>query len=229
MKVNIVSGEGRNKTNYSFEYQNNESKRPMALDVLIQAKSTSMPELAFRYGCRNELCGVCTIEVNGQPRLACRCRVNENDTLDALSTLPLIRDMVVARDKVNKQLQRTIPPSSTNHSVAPTPKESSLNRCIECYGCLSDCPMHKRNDLDSTDSEEGFKYGNPYTLPKIKSAMLSPCQSESNKKQLLNKAINLGLDSCLNCDGCKCQVGISLTNEVIEPLLADAAALSTEF
>ena len=35
----------------------------------------------------------------------------------------------------------------------------------------------------------------------------------------LNKAIDLGLDACIDCPGCKCGVGIDLKNKVIKPLL----------
>lgn len=46
------------------------NERPMALDVLLQAQATTMPELAFRFGCRARNCGVCTININGKPRIA---------------------------------------------------------------------------------------------------------------------------------------------------------------
>ena len=38
----------------------------------------------------------------------------------------------------------------------------------------------------------------------------------------LEKAKDLGLDSCLGCPGCKCGVGIDLKKEVIQPLLSKA-------
>ena len=53
----------------------------MVLDVLLQAQEDSIDDLSFRYGCRARNCGVCTIDVNGKPRLACRARVKENDLI----------------------------------------------------------------------------------------------------------------------------------------------------
>lgn len=240
MKITIVSGDALHQQPCGYEYQQNEEKRPMALDVLIQAKASAMPELAFRYGCRNELCGVCTIEVNGNPRLACRCRVDEGDVLSPLSTLPQIRDLIVTRSQVNRQLQNTIPPTPAVSQRSPSPEEISLNRCIECYGCLSDCPMYERNNIsknnfsqksepENKQTVEELKYGNPYTLLKIRQATLAEQYSDKNKNQLVENTIELGLDSYLDCDGCKCQVGISLTSEVIGPLLALAAAKNSRF
>ena len=224
MKYEILCGHGDTQEKRTFDYENDESKRPMALDVLLQAKATTEPDLAFRYGCRNELCGVCTIEVNGEPRLACRCRVSEGDELGPLSTLPQLRDLVVERESINKQLQRVSTPTPVDQQQAPSTEVSSLNRCIECYGCLSGCPMHERNANEAPNEEQGFHYGNPYTLLKLRRAMLDPLRNEEEKQEILLKTADLGLDSCLNCDGCKCQVGISLVDEVIEPLLGEAAA-----
>ncbi len=223
MKYEIICGHGDTHEKCTFDYKNDEAKRPMALDVLLQAKATTVPDLAIRYGCRNEMCGVCTIEVNGEPRLACSCRVSEGDELGPLSTLPQLRDLVVERESINKQLIRVSAPTPVNQIAAPIPEVSSLNRCIECYGCLSGCPMHERNKSETPDPEQGFRYGNPYTLLKLRRAALDPLLNEKEKEQILLNTVNLGLDSCLNCDGCKCQVGIGLVDEVVEPLLAAAS------
>lgn len=229
MKYTLICGQDGNRQERTFSYRQDEDKRPMALDVLLQAKSTTEPDLAFRYGCRNELCGVCTVEVNGEPRLACRSRVSEGDSIGALSTLPLLQDMVVERKKVNQQLIGIPPLPESETDTSPSEDISSLNRCIECYGCLSGCPMHKRNEHTNTKADNGFAYGNPYTMLKLRSAMLAPGRPAEEKQNLLTKTIELGLDSCLNCDGCKCQVGIELVSEVIEPLLAEAASQDSHF
>ena len=42
----------------------------MALDALLQARATQIPDLSYRYGCRNRTCGICTVDVNGRPRIA---------------------------------------------------------------------------------------------------------------------------------------------------------------
>ena len=70
----------------SFTYNKREEKeRPMALDVLMQAQSKTIPDLAFRFGCRARNCGVCTIDINGRPRVACRARVKDGDKLSAIA------------------------------------------------------------------------------------------------------------------------------------------------
>ncbi|SVC32387.1 uncharacterized protein METZ01_LOCUS285241, partial [marine metagenome] len=59
----------------------------MALDVLLQAQATKVSDLSFRYGCRNRTCGICTVDINGKPRIACRSRVRAGDKVSAVSAL----------------------------------------------------------------------------------------------------------------------------------------------
>ena len=95
LKVRIVLF--RKKKSFEVEYiykKSTPNERPMVLDDLLQAQEDSIDDLSFRYGCRARNCGVCTIDVNGKPRLACRARVKENDLISPLSTLPVVKDLV---------------------------------------------------------------------------------------------------------------------------------------
>ena len=93
----------------SFEIQylykkKSKDERPMVLDVLLQAQEEKIDDLSFRYGCRARNCGVCTVDINGKPRLACRARVKENDLISPIATLPVIKDLIVKRDNISRQL-----------------------------------------------------------------------------------------------------------------------------
>ena len=94
--IDIVTvRDGKDKT-VPFTYNKREEKeKPMALDVLMQAQSSILPDLAFRYGCRARNCGVCTIDINDRPRIACRSRVKDGDKLSAIATLPVLSDLVI--------------------------------------------------------------------------------------------------------------------------------------
>ena len=194
---------------------------PTALDLLIQVQEEEMPELAFRYGCRNKMCGVCTVNVNGKPRLACRQKLKEGDELSAVSTLPVIRDLVVRRDQINRQLQGRIPRTSESRSDNGGPVSSeeydSLNRCIECYFCLDGCPLHEQNTAE--DHQTGLKHGNPYAFLKVWQAVIDPLATDTDREAAINVAHDLGVAACQDCDGCKCGIGINLMKEVINPLV----------
>ena len=140
-----------------------EGERPMVLDVLLQAQEESLDDLSFRYGCRARNCGVCTIDINGKPRLACRARVKDGDIISPISTLPVIKDLIVKRDNISRQLVGFNNISNNNNlNIEAEKSYHNLTACIECYACLHNCPLHKLNDLKLSQKEESFKYGNPF-------------------------------------------------------------------
>ena len=221
MKVTLVRADSHSREELDFEYQSNDSadgKRPMVLDILLQAETEAMPDLAYRYGCRNALCGVCTVDVNGTSRLACRTKAREGDRISAVSGLPVLRDLVVRRDAINRQLLGRIPaPGSAVQAEMGADDEAylSLNRCIECYACLDDCPLHAKNDLAAGE----FHSGNPFSFLKLQKVIVDGAASEPDRTAVQSTAMELGLKTCANCKGCRCGVGIDLKAEVIQPLL----------
>jgi len=226
LTVHIVTFRDGKKDTVPFSYIKREEKeKPMALDVLMQAQSEKIPDLAFRYGCRARNCGVCTININDKPRVACRARVKDGDKLSALSTLPKLSDLVVRRDGIARQMKGLKIPSAGNDLNIDAPEEyHELTACIECYACLDKCPMHAKN-IDNESFGEGFsgyKYGNPFSLLKLERICLDPLTSDKGKEAALQKAIDLDLKTCLDCPGCKCCVGIDLKGKVIKPLLEKA-------
>ena len=179
-------------------------------------------DLAFRYGCRARNCGVCTIDVNHKPRLACRARVKEGDLLSPIATLPVIKDLVVKRDGISRQLigYNNIP-SKNNLNVEANNSYHNLTACIECYACLQGCPMHEQNFNEETaeNEKEGYLYGNPFSLLKLQVLRLDPLNTQPGRDQALEHAKELGLQMCVQCEGCKCGIGIDLMGKVVRPLL----------
>lgn len=224
MKIKIVRERQGVREPVEFDSRFCKNDSPVALDVLLDAQRESLPDLSYRYGCRNELCGVCTIEVNGQPRLSCRTKIKEGDELAPLSTLPVVKDLINDREKINKLLRGklNIPTKALAEQDASqskvAPKEiDNLNKCNECYACLTGCPLHEKNDLDS----EAYSYGNPYVFLKIQKQILDPAADQALKEEGLGLAQSLGLDDCVDCMKCQCHEGIHLPREVIAPLLKE--------
>jgi succinate dehydrogenase / fumarate reductase, iron-sulfur subunit len=225
MKVELVlhrDGEDRPVT---FEYRpREEGERPMALDVLLQAQAGDIPDLSFRYGCRNRACGMCTIDVNGRPRLSCRARLKEGDTVSAPGDLPVLRDLIARRDGIARQLRGRLPNAMRANDLDVPAGEDfhALTACVECYACLHDCPMHARNFIDGEeqrDEGDAYRWGNPFTLLKLQRLRLDPLATESDREGAMETARKLGLDACVGCPGCKCGIGIDLKGKVIAPLL----------
>lgn len=225
MKVEIERHRDGESEIVEYDYALREpAEKPMILDVLLQAQATTLPDLAFRYGCRARNCGVCTVDLNGRPRVACRARVREGDRISPVNTLPVLADLVVRRDGVARQMRDRLTSVAQGNDLNKDPPEDyhALTACIECYACLQNCPMHAKNFENGADASapDGYQYGNPFSLLKLQILRLDPLNTEAGRGQALEHAQELGLETCRDCKGCKCGVGIDLMGKVVRPMLA---------
>lgn len=109
-------------------------------------------------GCLEEVCGACTMIINGQVRQACSALVDrlgrpgEPITLEPMSKFPLVRDLWVDRSRLFNDLKRAkawIPIDGT-YDLGAGPAISQdlqeqrypLSRCISCGCCLEACPQY---------------------------------------------------------------------------------------
>lgn len=235
MKVEIVTRRDGAQAVVEFDYEpRHEGEKPMVLDVLLQAQATTLPELAFRYGCRARNCGVCTVDINDKPRVACRAIARDGDRISPMATLPALSDLVVRRDGVARQMRGRLASAGQGNdlNVEAPDDYHALTACIECYACLHNCPMHARNfdgglpgDMPAgtaPDPATGYRWGNPFSLLKLQRIRIDPLTSEPGKAAALDHAVELGLDACVGCKGCKCGVGIDLMGKVVREMVSAA-------
>ncbi|MCA9289777.1 MAG: succinate dehydrogenase iron-sulfur subunit, partial [Phycisphaerales bacterium] len=114
--------------------------------------------VTFDAGCLEEVCGACTMVINGRVRQSCSCLVDQyapNDgdeiTLEPMSKFPVVRDLMVNRDRLFHQLRRVqawVPIDGTYHLGAgplDTPEHQQmrykLSECMSCGCCLEACPQ----------------------------------------------------------------------------------------
>ena len=107
--------------------------------------------------CLEEVCGSCTMLVNGRTRMACSSLVDklleEGDEIELrpMSKFPVVRDLVVDRRRLFHSLERVkawVPvDDSYDHGPGPriSPEEQQdaypLATCISCGCCLEACPQ----------------------------------------------------------------------------------------
>lgn len=109
-------------------------------------------------GCLEEVCGSCTMVINGKVRQSCTCLIdtyapNDGDTvtLEPMSKFPVVRDLWVDRQRLFHNLKRVkawVPIDST-FALGPGPKEApeeqetryKLSTCMSCGCCLEACPQ----------------------------------------------------------------------------------------
>jgi succinate dehydrogenase / fumarate reductase iron-sulfur subunit len=109
---------------------------------------------AWEASCLEEVCGACTMLVNGQVRQACTAlcdQLPQPITLEPMSKFPVVRDLIVDRSHMFEALKRVkawIPIDGT-YNLGPGPRMSpaeqelryALDRCITCGCCLEVCPQ----------------------------------------------------------------------------------------
>jgi succinate dehydrogenase / fumarate reductase iron-sulfur subunit len=109
-------------------------------------------------GCLEEVCGACTMVINGKVRQSCSCLVddyapNPGDeiTLEPMTKFPVVRDLWVDRARVFHNLKRVrgwVPIDGTYY-LGPGPRERpekqevryKLSECMTCGCCLEACPQ----------------------------------------------------------------------------------------
>ena len=71
--------------------------RTTVLEALAYVYENLDPTLAYGSGCRFGACGLCAVEVNGQPRMACSALLKDGAKIAPLAGMPVLRDLVIDR------------------------------------------------------------------------------------------------------------------------------------
>lgn len=104
--------------------------------------------------CLEEVCGACTMVINGRVRQACSTLVKNIEqpiVIEPMKKFPVVRDLVVDRSKFFRSLKRVgawIPAEGKfDGSVGPTyspelaAERYEMSRCMMCGCCLDACPQ----------------------------------------------------------------------------------------
>lgn len=136
------------------------------------ASGQATTPVAFDCGCLEEVCGACSMVINGRVRQSCSSLVdsiapNAGDTLtlEPMSKFPLVRDLVVDRGRLFHSLRRVrawVPVDGT-YDLGAGPQETpdaqqtryKLSECMSCGCCLEACPQYKLVS-DETHWERAF-------------------------------------------------------------------------
>jgi succinate dehydrogenase / fumarate reductase, iron-sulfur subunit len=116
--------------------------------------------VSWESSCLEEVCGACTMIINGRVRQACSALVDELNkdgdakaiTVEPMTKFPLVRDLVVDRSRMFESL-KTVKAwirLDGSHELGPGPRQSQenqetaypLSRCMTCGCCLEACPQY---------------------------------------------------------------------------------------
>lgn len=146
----------------------------------IAAKATSsegkhVAPVAWDCNCLEEVCGACTMVINGKVRQSCSALVDrllgDNPAeieLQPMTKFPVVRDLVVDRSRLFRGLQKVKAwiPADGYYDLGPGPKVPAatqeqtypLSECMSCGCCLEACPQYLKVELVRDEGETDAQF-----------------------------------------------------------------------
>jgi succinate dehydrogenase / fumarate reductase iron-sulfur subunit len=132
--------------------------------------------VAWDCGCLEEVCGSCTMQINGRVRQSCSALVdrlleeNEDElVLEPMSKFPVVRDLMVDRQRLFKALERVKAwvPVDSYYNMGPGERQLRetqeqnypLSQCMSCGCCVDACPQYTKIELtkEAGETDEQFE------------------------------------------------------------------------
>ncbi len=197
------------------------------LDVLNQDLISKGEEpVAFDHDCREGICGMCSLVINGAPHgpengtTTCQLHMRKFKSGDTIyiepfrgSAFPIVKDLVVDRSAFDRIQQSggfvsvNTSGNTVDANATPIPKEDAdeafkAAACIGCGACVAACKN------SSAMLFVGAKVSQYSRLPQGK------VEARNRVVNMVNQMDKEGFGSCTNTGACEahCPKGISLDN-----------------
>lgn len=191
----------------------------------VDGKPTKPP--AWEAACLEEVCGSCTMNVNGMIRQACTALIEDvgeqngdalEVTLEPMSKFPLVRDLIVDRSEMFESLKKIkgwVPiDGSYDLGMAPPQDDQirhmryALSRCMTCGCCQEACPQ-------VNDKSE---FVGPFAVAQALLFNLHPIGKTLENDRLEYMSSEEGITGCGNAQNCVkvCPKGVPLTQAIAQ-------------
>lgn len=190
----------------------------------INRQGKKVTPVVWEQGCLEEVCGSCSMLINGKPRQACTAlvhRIIEDTgsnviTLAPFSKFPLVRDLIVDRSSMFENLKRIKGwiEAEGSFSQGPGPKVSpekqevmySISRCMTCGCCVEACPQ----------SNSHSKFIGPQIFSQVRYFNAHPTGKINKKERLQVMMEEGGVGDCGNAQNCQrvCPRDVPLTDSI---------------
>ncbi|MFL6555718.1 MAG: succinate dehydrogenase iron-sulfur subunit [Bacillus sp. (in: firmicutes)] len=185
--------------------------------VNTQGKSTT--PVTWEMNCLEEVCGACSMVINGKPRQSCSALVDQLEQpirLAPMKTFPVVRDLSVDRSRMFDSLKKVkawIPIDGT-YDLGPGPRMPErkrqwayeLSKCMTCGVCLEACPnVNSKTKFMGPDVFNQVRLFNDHQT------------GEMNAAERLNAFMeDGGMQGCGNSQNCvqACPKGIPITTSI---------------
>ena len=188
----------------------------------VTADGRATTPVAWDSSCLEEVCGACTMVINGRVRQSCSTLIPqvapgaETIVLEPMTKFPRVKDLVVDRQRMFDDLKKVKAwiPVDGSHEIGAGPKVSPedqevmypLSRCMTCGCCVEACPNY--NDRS------------PFMGPQVISIVRLYNMHPSGKMHAGERLDSLmgegGISDCGKAQNCVkvCPKGIPLTESI---------------
>ncbi|NHM30518.1 succinate dehydrogenase iron-sulfur subunit [Neobacillus terrae] len=207
---------------FDIEYRPNMNVISALMEIRrnpVNAKGEKTSPITWEMNCLEEVCGACSMVINGKPRQSCSALVDQLEQpirLEPMRTFPVVRDLQVDRSRMFDSLKKVkawIPIDGT-YDLGPGPRMAEkkrqwayeLSKCMTCGVCLEACP--------NVNSKSDFI--GPAPLSQVRLFNAHPT-GELNKAERLEAIMgDGGITNCGNSQNCvqSCPKGIPLTTSI---------------
>jgi len=202
---------------YYDKYNVEKTEKMKVLDALNYINQKYGANIAYRCSCRAGQCGSCALKLNGEVVLACKAEIEDDAVIEPLD-FDIIKDLVVDRSEIENKIKEMglylreegLPQDSEACLMVLKPEEyldsKKLGGCIECFSCLSACPVIK----------EAEEFAGPYFMRYISKFAFDPRDRADRAKNGFDE----GLYCCTSCGKCAeiCPKEINTFGGAIEKL-----------
>jgi succinate dehydrogenase / fumarate reductase iron-sulfur subunit len=181
-EVRILRQDGPGQASYWERHRVARENDMNVISVLqrVAANSTTtdgrpVAPVAWDCNCLEEVCGACTMVINGRVRQACTALVDRllvdnpgEIELRPMAKFPVLRDLVVSRRRLFRALQKLQAWVAVDgyYDVGPGPRMSPddqgvaypLSECMSCGCCLDACPQYNKVELTKKADESAADF-----------------------------------------------------------------------
>jgi succinate dehydrogenase / fumarate reductase iron-sulfur subunit len=187
--------------------------------------------VAYDANCLEEVCGSCTMIINGHVRQACSALVDkllaerpEEIELQPMSKFPVIRDLCVNRRRLFRALEKVQAwiPVDGYYNMGPGPRQAPsqqeraypLSECMSCGCCVDACPQYAHVEVEHGAGESDAEFAKrenatydvnfvgPHAISQVIYYNLHPTGQLNANQRLDALMAPGGIQNCGNAQNC---------------------------
>lgn len=197
---------------YEIPYEDTKGDGFMTGLQVLHAVNEREP-IGYDYCCRSGLCGRCSMMIDGKAGLACWTPLTPGThTFEPLTGFPVIRDLVVDRERAYQKILKVAPQTLTVDPIVEVKNIDRtlywdtlerINMCRECYSCYATCSALQINNKWSS-------FAGPAAMMVIAQHYLDT----KDQSDRITQAVFEGVFDCISCGFCTtvCPSHIKITD-----------------